>query len=296
MSSQQETTCSAPPDRSPADAEPVQGASNELQELRHAPNSQKEAADSHADVRPAAPPRQVSSSSSTPPRPTAFKVPMQLIKPGLELLKVSAKSARRVKPRKVWLETMSDKDRDGGNLGLELDLGGVSKQEVKLCWEKNGAGLGKLPPKLASPACPFFARLTLMIVPRRLRTLRQLRVGAVVTHSRYAFQLGRVAVPDFVASAALRRASLGNDHLRRPAAFQFPRVRDGRACVQTRSLHRRDGRGYLAAPQNARELPRRTTRARDLRDERRTDVVTAALRRRGRRQGCSGSRGAPALC
>lgn len=156
MSSQHETTCSAPPDRSATDAEPVQGVSNELQELRLAPNSQKEAADSHADVRPEAPPRQVSSSPSTPPRPTAFKVPVQLIKPGLELLKVSAKSARRVKPRKVWLETMSDKDRDGGKFGLELDLGGVSKQEVKLCWEKNGAGLGKLPPKPASPACPFF--------------------------------------------------------------------------------------------------------------------------------------------
>ncbi|GAA5958381.1 hypothetical protein JCM8115_002449 [Rhodotorula mucilaginosa] len=143
MSSQQETTCSAPPERSSPDAEHVQDISTDLHELRLAPSPQEESAASNADVRPAAPPRQVvSSSPSTPSRPTAFKVPVQLIKPGLELLKVSSKSARRVKPRKVWLETMSEKDRDGGNLGLELDLGGVSKQEVKLCWEKNGAGLG----------------------------------------------------------------------------------------------------------------------------------------------------------
>ncbi len=145
MSSQHEMPGSAPPDRSLPEAEPVQDISNDLQERQLAPSPRKEAADSQAAVHPEAPPRQVSSNPSTPPRPTAFKVPVQLIKPGLELLKVSAKSARRVKPRKVWLETMSDKDRDGGNLGLELDLGGVSKQEVKLCWEKNGAGLGKPP-------------------------------------------------------------------------------------------------------------------------------------------------------
>ena len=55
------------------------------------------------------------------------------------------------------------------------------------------------------------------------------------------------------------------------------------------------GEEYLAPPQNARELPRRTTCARDLRDEQHTDVVNAALHRRGRRQGRAGSRGAPAL-
>ncbi|BGP57478.1 hypothetical protein JCM8202v2_005122 [Rhodotorula sphaerocarpa] len=59
----------------------------------------------------------------------------------MEMLKVSAKSARRVKPRRVWLETVNDQDGET-DVGLEANFGGVSNQEVKLCWEKNGAGLG----------------------------------------------------------------------------------------------------------------------------------------------------------
>lgn len=59
------------------------------------------------------------------------------------MLKVSAKSARRVKPRRVWLETVNDQDGET-DVGLEANFGGVSNQEVKLCWEKNGAGLGGL--------------------------------------------------------------------------------------------------------------------------------------------------------
>ena len=59
------------------------------------------------------------------------------------MLKVSAKSARRVKPRKVWLELGSETPEDG-EIGLEVGVGVVGGQDVKLCWEKNGRGLGKL--------------------------------------------------------------------------------------------------------------------------------------------------------
>ncbi|GAA5862371.1 hypothetical protein JCM3774_002495 [Rhodotorula dairenensis] len=135
---QQQAAGSTPSTGSPADVEQVQDTTSRLGELRTEPVPPK-------GVDASASPRERSgSTASTPPRPTAFRLPAQLIKPGIELLKVSSKSARRVKPRRVWLETIHDiKDRDSGaDLGVELDLGGVSKQEVKLCWEKNGAGLG----------------------------------------------------------------------------------------------------------------------------------------------------------
>lgn len=130
---------------SPAELEQIQDTASQLGELRIEPTTQKGIDAVSAPVPSSASPQGISSTAQTPPpRPSAFRVPAQLIKPGIELLKVSSKSARRVKPRRVWLETINDKDRDGADLGVELDLGGVSKQEVKLCWEKNGAGLGKL--------------------------------------------------------------------------------------------------------------------------------------------------------
>ncbi|GAA5972511.1 hypothetical protein JCM11641_001877 [Rhodosporidiobolus odoratus] len=87
------------------------------------------------DARPAPPP--------TPSRASftgTFHIPQQLVKPGMEVLKVSAKSARRVKPRKLWLELGTEMPEDG-ELGLEVGIGLVGGQDVKLCWEKNG-GLG----------------------------------------------------------------------------------------------------------------------------------------------------------
>ncbi|GAA5953650.1 hypothetical protein JCM3765_006927 [Sporobolomyces pararoseus] len=77
--------------------------------------------------------------STRPPPP--FTIPFQLAKPGLEMLKVSSKSARRVKPRKVWLEIGHETPEDG-EIGLEVGVGVVGGQDVKLCWEKNGRGLG----------------------------------------------------------------------------------------------------------------------------------------------------------
>lgn len=59
------------------------------------------------------------------------------------MLKVSIKSARRVKPRKMWLEVGSETPEDG-ELGLEVGVGMVGGQDVRLCWEKNGLGIGKL--------------------------------------------------------------------------------------------------------------------------------------------------------
>lgn len=70
-----------------------------------------------------------------------FEIPSQLVKPGVEMLKVSAKSARRVKPRKLWLEVGSETP-DDGELGLEVGVGVVGGQDVRLCWEKGGIGIG----------------------------------------------------------------------------------------------------------------------------------------------------------
>ncbi|GAA5938629.1 phosphatidylinositol phospholipase C [Sporobolomyces koalae] len=73
--------------------------------------------------------------------PPPFTIPPKLVKPGIEMLKVSVKSARRVKPRRVWLELGHDTPEDG-EIGLEVGVGVVGGQDVKLCWEKNGRGLG----------------------------------------------------------------------------------------------------------------------------------------------------------
>lgn len=72
----------------------------------------------------------------------SFEIPSQLVKPGIEMLKVSAKSARRVKPRMLWLE-IGGETPDDGELGLELGVGIVGGQDVRLCWEKGGAGIGE---------------------------------------------------------------------------------------------------------------------------------------------------------
>lgn len=64
-----------------------------------------------------------------------------LARPGVEMLKVSTKSSRRVKNRRVWLETASA----GGTSDDELidRLGGVlqagSGSAVRLCWEKSSS-------------------------------------------------------------------------------------------------------------------------------------------------------------
>lgn len=71
-----------------------------------------------------------------------FEIPSQLVKPGIEMLKVSAKSARRVKPRKLWLEIGGDTP-DDGEVGLEIGVGVVGGQDVRLCWDKGGAGIGE---------------------------------------------------------------------------------------------------------------------------------------------------------
>lgn len=95
------------------------------------------------DVPAPTPPPPVSRSSASRQSGSAFVIPGQLVKPGLEMLKVSVKSARRVKSRRVWLELASEMPEDG-EVGLEVGIGVVGGQDVRLCWEKNGPGLGEL--------------------------------------------------------------------------------------------------------------------------------------------------------
>ncbi|SCV73483.1 BQ2448_7409 [Microbotryum intermedium] len=71
---------------------------------------------------------------------SAFVIPAQLARPGMEMLKVSAKSARRAKPRNLWLD-VSTAGFEDGEVGLEIGVGLVGGQDVRLCWEKNGFGL-----------------------------------------------------------------------------------------------------------------------------------------------------------
>ncbi|BGP72999.1 hypothetical protein NBRC10513v2_006403 [Rhodotorula toruloides] len=113
---------------------------------------QPETSSGTAELPPTAPSDSPAASAPTPPPPitprssfsrqsATFEIPAQLVKPGMEMLKVSAKSARRVKPRRVWLELASETPEDG-EMGLEVGIGVVGGQDVRLCWEKNGAGLG----------------------------------------------------------------------------------------------------------------------------------------------------------
>ncbi|BGO94412.1 hypothetical protein NBRC10512_003785 [Rhodotorula toruloides] len=97
-------------------------------------------ADSQTPVVPTPPPP-ITPRSSFSRQFATFEIPAQLVRPGMEMLKVSAKSARRVKPRRVWLELASETPEDG-EMGLEVGIGVVGGQDVRLCWEKNGAGLG----------------------------------------------------------------------------------------------------------------------------------------------------------
>lgn len=103
----------------------------------------------------------------------------------MEMLKVSAKSARRVKPRRVWLELASETPEDG-ELGLEVGIGVVGGQDVRLCWEKNGGALGmplsEFPafPVLTSVLFAGFARSAnyASIPLSRIRDLRFASAGA----------------------------------------------------------------------------------------------------------------------
>lgn len=77
---------------------------------------------------------------------TPFTIPNELVHPGIEMLKVSVKRARKVKPRKMWLQVDSHTPADG-EMGLEFGVGLVGGQDVRLCWEKNNLlGMGKLHP------------------------------------------------------------------------------------------------------------------------------------------------------
>ena len=54
-------------------------------------------------------------------------IPPSLLKPGTEMIKVSAKSTRRVQTKKVWLELGS----------------GFGSGDIRICWDKNSRGVGQ---------------------------------------------------------------------------------------------------------------------------------------------------------
>lgn len=64
-------------------------------------------------------------------RSVALAIPPQLVKPGMEMLKISTKSSRRVKSRKIWLERGGDDQPTSG-----------AAKDLKLCWEKSWRGVG----------------------------------------------------------------------------------------------------------------------------------------------------------
>jgi len=74
------------------------------------------------------------------PRPSAVVLPAELLHPGVEMLKVSAKSARRVKPRRVWLQAVSTEGGAGSGAGPQ---GAREAAELAICWEKSGRTVGK---------------------------------------------------------------------------------------------------------------------------------------------------------
>jgi phosphatidylinositol phospholipase C delta len=69
---------------------------------------------------------------SEPPRGRRTRspvVPPSLLKPGVDMLKVSVKSSRRIKSRKVWLE-------------MGTRVGNYGVDDVQICWEKSTRGVG----------------------------------------------------------------------------------------------------------------------------------------------------------
>ncbi|KAK4046766.1 hypothetical protein OIV83_005871 [Microbotryomycetes sp. JL201] len=138
-----------------------------------------------------------------------FVIPPQLVKPGIEMLKVSAKSARRARPRKMWLEIGGDLP-DDGELGLEVGIGLVGGQDVRLCWEKGGFGIGGK--KQAS-------------VP--LSRLKDLRFGSQGSFYRTALQISRDVQPRWmtlVYSLPPQRSVLNNASNYKLVHFIAPNV------------------------------------------------------------------------
>lgn len=69
----------------------------------------------------------VSSGVATAKRRPFQPIPPSLLKPGTEMIKVSAKSTRRVQTKKVWLELGS----------------GFGSGDIRICWDKSSRGVGK---------------------------------------------------------------------------------------------------------------------------------------------------------
>lgn len=63
------------------------------------------------------------------------------------MLKVSAKSARRVKSRRLWIEVELGAGGTAGNSGQKRDDGvrtiKSEAQNLRICWEKSGRGGGE---------------------------------------------------------------------------------------------------------------------------------------------------------
>ncbi|KAM0751272.1 PLC-like phosphodiesterase [Meredithblackwellia eburnea MCA 4105] len=79
--------------------------------------------------------------SSRRRRSNPLSLPPALLKPGMDMLKVSHKSARRVKTKKLWLEVPSTVEASGST----ASVGGIGTRtlaNVRLCWEKNWRGVG----------------------------------------------------------------------------------------------------------------------------------------------------------
>lgn len=121
---------------------------------------------------------------------TLLTIPPRLLKPGIEMLKVSAKSARRVKSRKVWLELTNTSCLkkeldllDIDNIVGEGCIGSNSKrilsQDIRICWEKSTRGVGSNKREASIP----------------LSSLRDLRFGTAGSSYRTSLHLSPLIEP-----------------------------------------------------------------------------------------------------
>lgn len=105
-------------------------------------------------------------------RSQAVAIPAALLKPGMEMLKLSGKAGRRPKSRRLWLEVpVSLKEGSPG----DVELGQRAMGNVRICWEKNWRGVGAYsrPPRVygvAAETCQSESlKLTMLQAQRRRR-------------------------------------------------------------------------------------------------------------------------------
>lgn len=165
----------------------------------------------------------VSSGVATAKRRPFQPIPPSLLKPGTEMIKVSAKSTRRVQTKKVWLELGS----------------GFGSGDIRICWDKSSRGVGQSCSQHVPHRETYFNGATC----DREETIR---VHSNFDDSRLPTWRRHLTVQDVTPLLSPRRTTLDDDHLPTPvfrtdtASFVHQQQYLPNAGLQARSSHRTD--------------------------------------------------------